>query len=75
MFKGHPKIRTKILCKNREMKMEGYKRKCGFLYIIIVLLFKANTMKPSLQYFLEKIKQMRVIRQKKNNRHYIYHNI
>jgi len=75
MFKGHPKIRAKILCKTRELKMEGYKGKCGFLYIIIVLSFKANTMKPSLQYFLEKIKQMRDIRQKKIYRHYIYQNI
>jgi hypothetical protein len=56
MFKGHPKIKEKILCKNRELKVEGHKGKRGFIFIIIVLSFKANTMKPTLQHFLEKIK-------------------
>jgi len=76
VFKGHSKIKAKKLCKNKELKMEGHKGKCGSLFIIIVLSFKANTMNPSLQNFLEKkIKQMRVIKQKKINRHYIYHNV
>jgi len=54
MFKGQPKIKAKHCVKNRELKMEGHNGKRGFLFITIVLSFKVNTMKPSLQYFLEK---------------------
>jgi len=34
VFKEHPKIKAKTLCKNRELKMEGHKGKCGFLFIV-----------------------------------------